>query len=282
MSSVAASTSLQRTYRYLRIAVAGTVVAIFVSVAFAAGTVGWLTALSDYYYSPARNVFVGALIAVSVALLALSGRGIERWLLDAAALFAPLIALVPTTVVPGTIPGMTVDCDKRCFPPDFEADAANGVATFLVIGVLVVAVALLLARLRQVSLRSVAGSLVITVAILALVGLTWMLAPERFLAHAHFAATVAFFGLFAAAAVLSAFPRRGAPPAPVFRALYTAIAVGLGLVLVVYVAVVPQSEAFGIPVVLITEAAALLLFLAFWVVQGIEKWSDPDPSITAA
>ena len=96
MAAVAISTSLQRTYRYLRIGVAGTVVVIFVSVLLAVPAVGWLTSVSDYFYSPARDAFVGALIAASLALLALSGRGLERGLLDAAALFAPLIALVPT------------------------------------------------------------------------------------------------------------------------------------------------------------------------------------------
>ena len=58
---------------------------------------GVLPSVSAYYYSPARDVFVGALIAASLALFALSGRGPSRALLDAAALFAPLIALVPTT-----------------------------------------------------------------------------------------------------------------------------------------------------------------------------------------
>ena len=49
------STSLQRTYRYLRIGIAGTVVVIFVSVGLAAASVGWLTSVSDYFYSPARD-----------------------------------------------------------------------------------------------------------------------------------------------------------------------------------------------------------------------------------
>ena len=89
MSTAVVSTSLQRTYRYLRIGIAGTVVAIFVAVGMAAADVGWLTSVSDYFYTPARNVFVGALIAASLALVALSGRGTERALLDAAALFAP-------------------------------------------------------------------------------------------------------------------------------------------------------------------------------------------------
>ncbi len=279
MTALPLSTSLERTYRYLRIGIAGTVVAIFVAIAQAATTYGWLTSVSDYFYTPARNVFVGSLIAVSLALLALSGRGAERALLDAAALFAPLIALVPTTIAAGAVPGVEVSCTGRCFPPAYEADVADGVIVYLVLGILVLLVALVLAALGQVSLAVVWPSLVIAGAVVAATGLAWVLAREAFLDQAHFVATTAFFALFAAVAVRNAFPRRGPQPAPVFRALYTAIAVGLVVVLVAYVVLLPQADGSGIPIVLIVEAVALALFFSFWVVQGIEKWSDPDPTL---
>jgi hypothetical protein len=279
--AIATSTSVQRTYRYLRIAIAGTAVVIFVSVAVAATSVGWLTSVSDYFYTPARNAFVGALVAAALALVALSGRGAERALLDAAALFAPLIALVPTTLAPGTVPGVTVPCAVRCFPPEYEADAANGVITYLAVGGLTVLVALLLCALRQVSLSAVGFSLVVTSAVLVAVGATWLFARETFLAQGHFAATIAFFGLFAAVAIFNAFPRRSAPPATVFRVLYVAIATLLAGVLVVYILLLPHADANGLPIVLLAEAAALALFFGFWVVQGVEKWNEADPSIMA-
>jgi hypothetical protein len=281
MPSAAPSTSVQRTYRYLRIAIAGTAVVIFVAVGLAAGTVGWLTSVSDYFYTPARDAFVGALIAASLALVALSGRGTERALLDAAALFAPLIALVPTTLAPGSVPGVAVPCADRCFPPEFEADAANGVATYLVIGLLTVLVGVLLAALGQVSLSAVGFSLVTSTAVLVVVGAVWLFARDAFLAQGHFVATIAFFALFATVAVLNAFPRRGAPPPMVFRILYVGIALALVAVLVVYVVLLPGADATGIPLVLLAEAAALALFFAFWVVQGIEKWNEADPAIAA-
>lgn len=281
MSLVVPSTSVQRTYRYLRVAIAGTVVVIFVSVGLAAASFGWLTSVSDYFYTPARNALVGALIAAAVALVALSGRGVERALLDAAALFAPLIALVPTTLAPGSVPGVVVPCADRCFPPEFEADAANGVATYLVVGLLTVLVGLLLAMLRQVSLDVVGFSLVSSTAVLVVTGALWLFAREAFLAQGHFVATIAFFALFATVAVINAFPRRGAARSPVFRVLYIAIAAGLVAVLVVYVVLLPDAGARGVPVVLLAEAAALTLFFAFWIVQGVEKWNDGDPSIRA-
>lgn len=281
MAPPALSTSLERTYRYLRIGVAGTVIVIAVAVLQAAASYGWLTSVSDYFYTPARDAFVGALIAASLALVALSGRGAERALLDAAALFAPLIALVPTTLAPGAVPGVAVPCAQRCFPPEYEADAANGVITYLVVGALTVLVALLLAALRQVSLASIWFSLVVTGVVLTAVALAWVLVRDAFLQQGHFVATVLFFALFAAVAVRSAFPRHGAPPPTVFRVLYAAIAAGLALVLVAYVTLLPAADASGIPLALLAEAAALALFFAFWVVQGIEKWNDADPTLTA-
>jgi hypothetical protein len=280
------STSLERTYRYLRIGIAGTVVAIFVAIAQAVTTYGWLTSVSDYFYTPARNVFVGALIAASLALFALSGRGAERALLDAAALFAPLVALVPTTLLPDGVPGIEVpscgpDDAQRCFPPAFEADVANGVGTYLVLGALTLLVALVLAALGQVSLAAVWPSLLVAVVVLAVTGLTWAFARDAFLQQAHFVATTAFFALFAAVAVRNAFPRRGPQPTPVFRVLYTLIAVGLAVTLIAYVVLLPQADGSGIPIVLIVEAVALALFFAFWVVQGVEKWAEPDPTIVA-
>ena len=200
MSSLDPSTSLQRTYRYLRIGIAGMVVVIFASIGVAAASVGWLTSLSDYYYS--------------FALLALSGRGLERGLLDAAALFAPLIALIPTTLAPGTVAGVEVPCRFRCFPPAFEADAANGIATYLIAGTVVVIVAALLVVLHQVPVASFAIS--------------------------------------------------------------GGVAIG---VLAAYIAFLPQADTLGIPLVLVAEAAALVLFSAFWIVQGIEKWDLANPSL---
>lgn len=255
------STSLQRTYRYLRLSIAAMVVVIFVSVGVAAPSVGWLPSISDYYFSPARTTFTGALIAVAVALLALSGRGLERVLLDAAALFAPLIAVIPTT---------GAYCLPRCAPSAFEADAANGIATYLVVGSLAVGVAVLLAALGQISWCSVASTAGLAAVILVALTVLWAFARGVVLAQGHVVATVTFFALFAAVTVVNAFPEGP------YRAAYVTIASLLVVTLVAYVAFLPRA-----PVVLITESAALALFGAFWIVQSIEKWDEPNPALRA-
>ncbi len=260
------STSLERTYRYLRIGIAGMVVVIFASIAVAIPAAGWLTSISDYFYSPARTAFTGALIAVSLALLALSGRGLERALLDAAALFAPLIALIPTTIPDAS-------CEIRCIPPTDVADVGNGIGTYLIAGVVALAVAALLAALGQVSWGAVAPTGTLALVVLIALGLTWSLAPAAVLAQGHYVATVAFFALFAAVAMLNAFTPGG------YRTPYVTIAALLVLVLVAYIAFLPHAA--EMPVILLAEAAALLLFGTFWVVQGVEKWNAPNPTLSA-
>lgn len=278
-TTTAAASSLQRTYRYLRMGIAGSVAVIFIAVLQATASVGWLPALSDYFYTPARTAFTGALIAVALGLFAISGRGGDRVLIDAAALFAPLIALIPTTVVPGTLPDVAATCTARCFPPEYTADAANGVITYLLVAALGAVVAWALAATGQVSVTGTALSIAITSAVLILLATMWTLAPEIVLEHGHFVATIAFFVLFAAVALRAAFPRVDTPPAPPFRAAYIAIAAGLVFVMLAYAVLLPQDDGDGLPIVLIAESAALLLFLAFWVVESIEKWDSSDPRV---
>ena len=122
-------TSLNRTYRYVRIGIALVVATIGVGVALAVPTVGMLKSISAYYYSPAQPIFVGALVAASLGLLALSGRHLERYLLDAAALFAPLIALIPTPVRPELFGYGTPCADQKskCVPGELHANVELGI-----------------------------------------------------------------------------------------------------------------------------------------------------------
>ncbi|MFS0734002.1 hypothetical protein ABC304_02955 [Microbacterium sp. 1P10UB] len=280
--AAASSTSPERTYRYLRLGVVATVVVIFVAVLVAAGRVGWLTALSDYYYTPARNAFVGALIAVSLALLVLSGRGVDRALLDGAAVFGPLIALVPTTVVPGTIPGVDVACASRCLPPEAIEAAADGVITYLIVGALVVLTALILIVRGQVPAAGVRVSLIGSAGVLVVVAVCWLAARDAFLAQGHFVATVVFFALFALVAIRNSFPSRLSPPRRRYRVAYSLIAGLLLLVLVVYVVSAVGAGDAAAPSLLFAESAALALFSAFWLVQTVEKWRQSDPAVLPA
>jgi hypothetical protein len=273
-----ATTSLQRTYRYLRLGIAGTVVVIFVAVAAAVPVAGVLPSISHYFYTPARTLFVGALIGASVCLFALSGRGAERLLLDVAALMLPLVAIVPTVVSPGSVPGLDVTCRDACVPAQYEADVAGGVITYLVVGAMILILAAALTVAGHVDRAGGGVSIAIGAAVLLTVGLGWFLARDAFLQWGHFASAVAFFALIAAVAFVNAFwPTGERRPSRGLKAAY----IGIAVALLVDVAALPIfgpmrfGEVWG---VLIGETIALLLFLAFWVLQSVQNWNDEDPA----
>lgn len=267
---------MQRTYRYLRIAISGMVVVIFVAVGVTIPVVGVLPSLSHYYYSPARTLFVGALITVSVCFFALSGRGPERVLLDAAAMLAPLIAIVPTVISPRSVPGVDVSCVGSCLPDAYDADVDSGVATYLIVGVLIVVLALALIATRQVDAAGAALSIVIASAVLLLVALAWWLWRPLFLQWGHFLSAIGFFGSIAAVAVVTAFwPTDQRRPARWLQVAYVVLAVAFA-VNVLGMPVYGSAHLGDIYGVFIGEVLALLLFVAFWALQSIQYWNADD------
>ena len=273
------STSTQRTHRYLRLAIGGMVVVIFVAMLLEVPSVGWLSSVSDYVYTPARNAFIGALLAASVALLALSGRGAERTILDAAALFAPLVALVPTVVRAGTVPGLDVPCGP-CVPPTVQPDVVNGVTTYLVVLAGIVLLGIALSRSGQVQGARFSLALGAAVFAIVLVGATTL--PQVFLGWTHFLATVLFFALIAADAVLNAFWRTTSEPPPRWlRIVYIAIAAILiadMIALIVATFLTWDAGGEASPWILVGEIVALLAFLSFWWLQTWQRWNETDPA----
>lgn len=272
-----AVTTPQRTYRYLRLTLAGAPVALLLAVAFAIPDVGVLPTVSHYFYTPARTVFSASLVAAAACLLALSGRGPARVLLDLAALLAPLVAIVPTPVAAGEVRGLIVECVAPCVPSPFADDLRNALLTYLVMAAIVVVVGVVLALRGDVALRAVAPTLAIAVVVLAAVSGVWALAPGALVAYVHLVAAFAFFGLIAAVALVEALrPSPEHPPRPAVRRAYLVIAVALPVDLIATVALGAGTDA---PVVFVGEVIALLLFVAFWLLQTVQKWSVPDPSL---
>ena len=273
----AVSTS-QRTYRYLRLALAGAPVAILVALVLALPDAGALPSVSHYFYTSARTVFTAALIAAAVCLLVLSGRGPQRVLLDVAALLAPIVAIVPTPVAAGEVPGLALDCTVPCIPAPVAAELANAVTTYLVVGALVVVVGVALGARGDIALSAAAPTLAVAVAVLAAVALIGALAPAAF-GRLHGIAAVAFFALIAAVALAEVVrPSAEHPPSRRLRIAYVGIAAALPVDLL---ATFLLGVVAGLPVVLIGEVIALVLFVAFWLLQTAQKWSLADPSLRA-
>lgn len=284
------ATSTQRTYRYVRLSLIGAVALLGLAVSVVAATGGAPTSLSAAYYTPAHDVFVGAIFAVSLALLALSGRSLEQALLDYAAILAPLIAIVPTPLASGDVPGLARDCPDTapCVPAGFLPGVAVGVASLVLIGMLGLVAAVVLACVQRTFTRSFAVAASGAGALIAAVG-GWALADPRGFVHgAHLVAAVAFFGLIAAVAALAAFGPSRARSRGGIRTLYGIVAVGIvatvaGLLLVIVLGLagLDLSRAAGAPLILIGEAVVLALFAVFWVAQTIEFWRTADPGLRA-
>ena len=277
----ASTTSLQRTYRYVRIGIAATVGVILVAVIVASVQMGTVwPSLSAYYYSSAGGLFVGALIAASLGILALSGRGTDRALLDAAGLLAPLIALVPTPVVPATLTG-SVPCEAAAgCTPSIEDRTGVGIVTYVIIGLAVWLIAVLVNR-RTPRAPDVTDSLVLSPLILLLVLMAWLAEPEGFLAGAHLASAGAFFILIAIVAIRSPLPVDGEYDAlPGVRRAYRVV----GVLMAIDVAALVLGVVTGWPgplfpwFVLTGEAVALVLFGAFWILQSTRRWNEPNPA----
>lgn len=96
-----------KTWRYLRLAMAGLAVTLFAAILedlargehrSAGHTEHCLQgSISAYYYTPVHAFLVGALVAIGVCLYCIKGdTPVEDVLLNLAGMFAPIVALVPT------------------------------------------------------------------------------------------------------------------------------------------------------------------------------------------
>ncbi|WP_243075673.1 hypothetical protein [Microbacterium sp. SS28] len=283
------ATTGHRTHRYLRLSLGVLVIAILVSVGLESLQLGAvLPSISHYFYSAAQPVFVGALVAASLALAALSGRGLETTLLDVAAVFAPLIAIVPTGIYGRSLQReLGVACPPRtmCVPDQYLDQVRNGVATYLIVLVLVVAIGLLLRRRKRISGRGIYVVAVVgAITLVALGALAFVPilndgfpSNRLFPVGIHYTVTIAFFGAFAAVPIINAFrvtTDAESKPKLWQKLLYLAIALALIADLIVLVFFAASLE--PAPVVFICEAIALALFAAFWFVQTAQRWDERD------
>ena len=279
--------SATRTYRYIRVGLVGTmaVIAAAVAVEIAGGHI--LPSISAYYYTGARSPFVGGLFAASLALMAIAGSGFERMVLNVAAIFAPIIALVPTTVKHGSVAGLQDHCgSSACVPPQYDPDIQTGVYTYLLVGVLAVILLIVLIATKALEWGPtlvVVGTLVV---VLAVVWFGWTDARTKFVDYAHLTSAAIFFGLIGIVAIYNAFAKpstdgrlakgpRVAPPPTAAKILYITVAVGMTLDLVALIVVLVQKGP-----IFYCEAVALVLFVTFWVTQTFETVKLPHKDAT--
>lgn len=308
-------TVAQRSYRYVRASLIGLFVALVAAVAVQ--TIkqdGWLTSISAYYYTPAQAVFVGALVAIGAAMIALRGvTTAEEVALNIGGMFAPVIAIVPTarssdaksaiaacnateqTMLLGSAAPTGDDCLKlRALRDATRANVENNMTALLILGglALIATLAYWLIEKRGLEKRGlrtpypgaevkgfvVGFAIALTIYFVALITFTADL--DWFIDKAHATAAIGLFACILVDVVVNGWRKRDDAQHWHIRQLLTgpgAPYFWMATVMVVAFVVLLTLLLLGTIELIWLEAALLTLFVFFWGWQTRERW-DPDPA----
>lgn len=294
-----AATSALHTYRALRVGLVAAGALLLVSVTVEASRAGAIPgSVSATFYTPARTIFTGVLLAVGLAIVVIKARpGWENGLLTAAGVLIPLVAFVPTPVHPASTLGAGssaagaagVTCPgsrQSCAAEELLAGVANNVIAYAILGALALGFAWW--RVHHADSRdgwdprsreTVGAATVLWVAL----GLWFVVSRESFYQLAHGVSAVGFFALLIVVVVLNA----NAPtpsehltelsPAE-FRRWYVVVAVLMAAAVAAAVAAFLLLGADSdFPLVFWVEVVLLMLFIGFWVLQTLELWDVAVP-----
>jgi hypothetical protein len=308
-STQQADETLVKSYRYLRTAMVGLVLCLAVAVihqSLKQGTI--LSSISAYYFTSAQSIFVGALIAIGVCMIALRGTtDADDILLNIGGMLAPVVAVVPTARIKDLhkilsacrdSDGATfvdplikdVDCPSvQALEAVTEANVANNMLALLVVAYVGLVATVLFARRDRLPIARFRVGFGIAVGIVVLASFVFVRYPLLFVDVAHYAAAIPMFGCIVVVVIINALRHKGVvirgPGLPskmrqvamalvrspdgyalIALAMLTAVVVGGGLAL----AGTFEDTIFWL------EAALIILFGVFWVLQTREQW-DVDP-----
>jgi FtsH-binding integral membrane protein len=262
-----------KTYRYVRLAMVGLVVAILAAmlIAESRSAGGFEGSVSYYYYTPARGVFAAALLAIGVCLICVrGGNTLEDVLLNVAGMLAPVVALVPTPPSDG-------DPNLAALVADREAAVRNNFPALLLVGVFAALVLVLLLVLAYVKNEEKPSrwdllGFVLAMAVVLAAYLWYRCDQDSFFTGAHFTAAIGMFVCIAITAIadgLLAMREQGKKTRGRFY-----IAIGAGM-LVIGGGIIGYNELIH-PwkhAVLQAELVLILLFAVFWAMQTADLWN---------
>lgn len=288
----------QRSYRYVRASLVGLFVALAAAVVFqSVHQGGLLTSISAYYYTPAQAVFVGSLVAIGTAMVALVGATpTEEVALNIGGMLAPVVAIVPTSRGEDYRAALEAcervgdevltafDCPSTTALRDATRDnVANNMAALFVLGLLALVAALvfsLIERRRatppQGDARAFRIGFAIAVGVYVVAFVVYAADLDLFIEVAHYTAAIGLFLCMLCVVVATGLRERGRPgrpgepsPQAVGRG-YLALAMLMVLTVVVLglLVVVDAVTLFWL------EAALVVLFVVYWVSQTVERWEN--------
>lgn len=276
------------TYRYVRVGLVALVVFLLCSLALTWADTCPQGSISAFFYTRTHSVFLAALCAIGICLIAYKGSRIgEDALLNFAGFMAFIVALVPTG--PGDLcrPWLPTVADP------FGA-VANNIAALFVAVAAGTGMYLGLQRWRRpqpppvasapscaqaatlwktiaTALLSVEKWLPAALLVIAIAGAPMML-WGWFADHAHVIAAVAMFLAITLVAVYHACYARAAVRARLAR-FYATIAALMLLAIMAGLALLAVGWDFG---VIAVELALTVLFAVFWAVQTADVWDARD------
>ena len=281
-----------QTYRYVRAAIIGSMLLLFISLLLQVVADGWSVnpSISEYYYWSVRGVLIGTLVTTGVAIVAIKGRpGLEETALNLAGMLAPVVALVPTPLLPLGAMGCP-GAQERCIPEEFLPGVANNMSALLLLGPPLLGFAWWTATGSGSRDRPTRMSLVAATALWGAFALwfgpteTWPL-RSSFLVWSHYVAAIGMFAFIIFVVWYNALrtdrhfrvARRKVSYRPVYFIVASAMALALAVSVVVYFATAQASRQSS-SLVFWLEAVLLVLFVVFWIAQTVEFWDEGLPS----
>ncbi len=287
----------RKTYRYLRIGLIGSTAWLFAAVAIEAFKAPdcFQTSISGYYYTPARAIFVGALVSVGVALIVIKGSRWEDIALNFAGILAPVVAFVPTANVGECwsiepMPSPLASTEPPVLAQWVLRNIENNVWSFIAVGALGIVVSWVIFSISEQSLTKglelkarqpgaddgvvVRRGLLLVVALLVAAAIAlWKW--DGFMTRAHGIAAVSMFAFLVWAAAISG-RRARAQRQRNYSVTYFLIAAAMvGVALLVWLGqrLYPDWD----HAVLVLEASEISLFAGYWIVQTKENWHETVP-----
>jgi hypothetical protein len=239
----------------------------------------WQSAISAYYYTSAHSIVIAALLALGTLFIVYKGStDTEDVLLTLAGVCTLIAAMVPQGR-PAPL------CGQADLPKQFEpAMLPNvyAVVIALIVGWVAIQVQHCLAGTRQT--RSPVGMLSLCVfwLIMALGLIALLFFRDKFLEYAHGAAGTLLLSAFIATAFCTAYvvgredPSKS-PHRRGYQLWYWGIAfLMLGTLIFVVFLHLRHPSWLGEFWLLVIEAALILEFALYWLVQTVELWDTPD------